>query len=76
MEGVWRRVVGHGGIWNSECVLWVISVIVHVMGGEGERLVCRGDLDRDRWCNVLFEVMSFQLHDEEKGLGFMMISYE
>lgn len=48
MEGVWRRVVGHGGIWNSECVLWVISGIVHVVGGEGERLVCRGDLDRDR----------------------------
>ncbi len=68
--------MGHGGIWNSECVLWVISVIVHVMGGEGERLVCRGDLARDRWCNVLFEVMPFQLHDEEKGLGFMMISYE
>lgn len=68
--------MGHGGIWNSECVLWVISSIVHVVGGEGERLVCRGDLDRDRWCNVLFEVMPFQLHDKEKWVWFMVISDE
>ena len=48
MEGVWRRMMGHGWNCNSECILWVIYGIVHVMGGEGESLVCHDGLVHDK----------------------------